>query len=187
MSTSKMGLVLAMVLGMLATGILAATAETPTFAGLKFGSSVSAIQADLLRKGYEAEVDDDGDVKFSGTLMGHRCSGWALFANGKMGKVDVNIHAPDRNTISTYKDVVKTLIGKYGQPDKTYKFFKDPYYEGDGYEEQAIQLGKGFYVTVWEDTLMVSITEQLNVNIGYESPDWGAEADRRAAKQASDL
>ena len=187
MNTSKMGLVLAMVLGMVATGIQAATTERPTFAGLQYGLSVPAIKAELLKKGYEAETDDDGDIKFTGMVMGNNCFGWVFFINGKMGKVSVNINAPQHNIISIYNDVVKTLIGKYGKPDKIFKFFKDPYYDGDGYETQAIRLGKGFYLTVWDGSLMVSITDQLLVNIGYESPTWGAEADRRKAKQAADL
>jgi hypothetical protein len=84
------------------------------------------------------------------------------------------------------------LVKKYGEPTQDFAFFQRPYFEGDGYEEQAIRLGKGHFSCYWTppkdskvrgDTLALNLTERLTVKITYESSNWGEEAERRNANR----
>jgi hypothetical protein len=65
-------------------------------------------------------------------------------------------------------------------------FDREP--ESDGFEDQAIRLGKAQFFSLWiredQTTLGLSISEQLNDVLGYEAADWGVEVKRRSAKAA---
>lgn len=59
---------------------------------------------------------------------------------------------------SAYNDLKKQYTAKYGNPSDDYAFFSKPYYEGDGYEMQALRNDKCTYVTYWKlDTGFVSV------------------------------
>lgn len=78
------------------------------------------------------------------------------------------------------------LIKKYGELTKDYAFFQSPYREGDGYEEQAIRVGKGHFAAFWSSQgLGVMISDRLTVRVLYESASWDAELERRKVKGAS--
>ena len=72
--------------------------------------------------------------------------------------------------------VKKIITEKYGEPDKGYEFFSDPYSLGDGYELQAVRLEKCFYLQVWNanekfpnQTLAVRMNKGLYVSLVYEN------------------
>lgn len=91
----------------------------------------------------------------------------------------VTAYLPDQTSWSSvesrYKDFKKRYTDKYGTPDDSYEFFTDSYYDGDGYELQAIKLEKGYYVTYWKTALgiiAVEVGASSNskgwVELGYE-------------------
>lgn len=67
-----------------------------------------------------------------------------------------------------YGNLRSSLISKYGQPNQTFASFTDPYYEGDGYELQAVRLEKCTYATFWSD-IYIQISEYLQVNVVYQN------------------
>ena len=78
--------------------------------------------------------------------------------------------------LGDYNKVKKIITEKYGEPDKGYEFFNDPYSLGDGYELQAVRLEKCFYLQVWHanekfpnQTLAVRINKGLYVSLVYEN------------------
>lgn len=105
----------------------------------------------------------------------------------------VIVVTPDHKAISTYDELSKTLEEKYGKPSDRYRHFTTPYFEGDGYEQQAIRLGKGLLASYWiggegsqkekVGALGLSVTEKLTVLISYESAEWKRESDKRRAKR----
>jgi hypothetical protein len=169
-----------------------ATAQSYRFADMKWGIPIAEAKQILMSEGFKVSVDEDGDLKFDGTLLDTKAGGFALFAGGKLSKVIVILVTRDQDARKTYSDMKEVLTKKYGPPTNDYAFFTKPYYEGDGYEEQAIRLGKGKFACYWlnapkgstseGDSLGLKITERLTVEIDYESPWWGSEADRRKAK-----
>jgi hypothetical protein len=163
-----------------------AQAKQPTFANISWGIDQAELRKHLTSNGFTpSNVDKDGDLKFKGELLGYDAVGFAFLGSGKLVKIQLLIATPDNKAISSYKDLKETLIKKYGLPTSTYQYFKRPYYDGDGYEEQAIRLGKGIFASFWDSSLSVSITEKLAVNLSYESASWSAEVDRRQANRNS--
>lgn len=51
---------------------------------------------------------------------------------------------------SRYFDFKELYTSKYGKPSKVIERFKDPYYEGDGYEMQALKLDKCTYASIFD-------------------------------------
>lgn len=72
---------------------------------------------------------------------------------------------------SMFEDYKEMFNGKYGVPSNDFHFFSKPYYEGDGYEMQALRMDKCTYSTFW-DTLQgiinLSMKEGGFLSIGYE-------------------
>jgi hypothetical protein len=169
-----------------------AIAETFNFADCDWGISREQTKKLLGSRGFgEFEVDRDGDLVFSGgRLVGHAAGGVALFTpKGRLTKMIVILATADHKAIPTYKEMLVTLKNKYGGPTHEFRSFDKPYYEGDGFEEQAVRLGKADFSAYWiggegkyKGTLSVKVTENLAVTITYESPEWPVESDRRQAK-----
>jgi len=67
-----------------------------------------------------------------------------------------------------YESYLNLLTEKYGAPSSSFNFFKDPYYEGDGYEMSAITLSKVVYAAFWKN-VAINISEWKQVCIKYEN------------------
>lgn len=176
----------------------AQTSAAPlVFAAIPWGSSVPEVKSALSAKGYEfTEVLQDGDVLFKGTIANTPTVIRAMFdPSGHLVKVYVGLVTPDETARNKYESVSAELEAKYGVPKLSQNFFDSPYYAGDGYEDQAIRLGKAHFAKCWErdvgrpspDGLCIDVSKSLNVELSYESAAWNAEADRRLAKSTKDL
>lgn len=157
----------------------------PVFADMKWGTPSTEVRQALTTKGFKVTVAGEGDLKFEGRILNIDAIGMALMAEGKLSKVTVFLVTSDRQARRTYDDMKEVLMKKYGEPSKCYEFFSSPYREGDGYEEQAIRVGKGTFACFWQSKLSVEITDRLTVRIAYESESWSKELDRRKAKGTS--
>lgn len=161
-------------------------ADQPIFADMQWGVNSKEVTNQLTAKGFSVSPQDkDGDISFKGTLVGEPFSGLAIFAGGKFAKVFVRLATPDNKAISKYQEMKDILSNKYGEPDHVFANFTNPYYAGDGYEEQAISLGKAQLASLWKSGLALEISDKLTVDLSYESSAWGIEADKRKIKAAS--
>lgn len=74
---------------------------------------------------------------------------------------------------STYNAILDMLKNKYGTPDEEITKFITPYYLGDGYELQAVELEKADYHAYWfrRDNLTVGVemSKFKQVKITYEN------------------
>ncbi len=163
--------------------------ESYNFADMEWGLPSAEVRQILDSKGFKVSADTDGDLKFEGALLSTEVVGWALLARDKLAAVTVNFITRDQDARRTYADMRDVLAKKYGTPSNNFKFFRKPYYDGDGYEDQAIKLGKATFACYWvgsekgkEGDLAINITEQLTVEIRYEAPFWAQEAARRKEK-----
>lgn len=160
-------------------------AESPTFADIQWGASKDEVRKQLTSKGFSPEaLDKDGDFKFEGSLLGYKAQGFALFAANRVAKIIVRIITPDNKAIDTYRSMKDVLLVKYGKPTNDFEFFKKPYYDGDGYETQAIRVGKATFACFWSG-VNLEIHESLTVQVNYESNDWAEESNKRKARAAS--
>ncbi len=161
-------------------------AESPTFADIRWGANADEVRKQLTSKGFiPGATDKDGDFKFEGSLVGYKAQGLAFFAGTKIVKVTVRLITPDNKAISAYQSMKDILSKKYGAPSNDFSIFKRPYYDGDGYEEQAIRLGKATISSYWASALGLEIHESLTVQMNYESDAWEGEYARRKAREAS--
>lgn len=72
---------------------------------------------------------------------------------------------------SDYYDMKGLFTKKYGEPNKHYEFFSKPYYEGDGYELQALRKEKCRYISFYDlpvGGVVVEISQFGHIQIGYE-------------------
>lgn len=71
---------------------------------------------------------------------------------------------------SDYLEIRSLYTTKYGAPEH-FEFFSKPYYEGDGYELQALRKEKCTYASFYSlplGTVVVEITQFCKVQVGYE-------------------
>ena len=70
------------------------------------------------------------------------------------------------NQYITYKIIKKDVSYVYGSPTKESELFMYPYYDGDGYEDQAIRLGKAAVFCEWKvDTGCIKLWCLRNGNV----------------------
>ena len=172
--------------------------EVPRFADVNWGSSRSQTKAQVVAKGYTfAKQDDDGDLQITGNYLGTPLRIVALFTpDNKLAKVFVHWLTPDDDCLAFYRRMKEALSNKYGDTSYDVRRFDSPYYEDDGYEEQAVRVGKGHIFATWSwptqpdnqaAGLMISVEKNLTVELTYEPPEWEAESQRRQSKSVKDF
>jgi hypothetical protein len=69
-----------------------------------------------------------------------------------------------------FKDI---FTDKYGEAESDYEYFTDPYYEGDGYELQAVRLEKCTYSSYWFDVMGMNVAVEISkyeqIRLAYEN------------------
>lgn len=88
---------------------------------------------------------------------------------------------------SNYFKMVELYEKKYGAPESRYEFFTTPYYEGDGFELQALEKENCRYLTLFETgegTIGIAISKYGNIQIGYED-EINAEIDEKEEEENS--
>lgn len=184
---------------LLATFISCEEIESYTFASLSWGSTRDEVKKCLIEKGYtfDQEFTKAFDVNevifFKGEVTGEEALISVRFnSNNELVKCIIVLYPGENEAIETYQSIKDILISKYGEFEDTYKIFKHPYEEGDGYETQGIKLGKVHFHTFWavakdSSKLHIGINESLDIAIHYESSKWSIEREKIKAKQAEDL
>ena len=179
---------------LLATPATPVAAQDYRFANIPWGADGATIKRLLTAQDFVLEkADSEGDYMFKGHLAGYDASVWALMAKDALVKIEIVLLTPDPKARQAYRDMKALLTTKYGAP-KSVEAFDKPFAEGDGNEDEAVKQGKGHFFAMWRkisgtDTSAIGlqISAYLNLLIGYESPRWDAEADRRRATQAKAL
>lgn len=99
--------------------------------------------------GYTLEEQENYVAIMSGNFANENCE-IVLYATPKTHKMhSVIVNFAEQNSWyslkSKYKKLKEQLTSKYNQTPKSTEYFADPYYEGDGYELQALRKDKCFY------------------------------------------
>ena len=69
-----------------------------------------------------------------------------------------------------YFEFKELYTSKYGKPSKAAERFYDPYYEGDGYEMQALKLDKCLYASLFDlsnGTVLLTMSDSAKVMMYY--------------------
>ena len=180
---------------------VAVTQSTYAFADLVWGSSSNVVRSTLVSRGYTfARELDDGALRFDGTILSRPTWVYAEFTpQNQLVKLSVFLLHDSISRTQRFFAAERTMIGlketieaRYGPAESNYSYFLSPYYRGDGYETQAVELGKASFVSFWPAAadgshLWIEIDEDVDVAVHYEGPGWSAELQRRRSRQLGDF
>lgn len=167
------------------------TVQAQEFNGVKIEGSMTNFVTQLKNKGYRL-VEKGTDYSVLEGKVGVRMLEVVVFMTPKTNQVyKVTTFLPKKTSWydleTEYFDYLKILKQKYGDPTESFEFFKDPYYEGDGYEMSAVALEKVFYCAYWMNNkvpntnLGIAISKHKQIKISYENKKLVAVADREIA------
>ena len=161
-----------------------------SFDGVRIDGTLSSKIQQYRAKGYVLNKMISNGAIMKGTVAGRPIELF-LFTTEKTklvykALVYLPVHRNWSDIKSEYTKFVDLFIDKYGQPDSEFDFFRDPYYEGDGYEMSAITLEKvvcsAFWMNKNNTTIAVSISKYKQVEITYEN-DKNMEIAKREASE----
>jgi hypothetical protein len=165
----------------------AAAAEI-SFADIPWGSDGATVKTRLLERGFTfVQVDQDGDLQFSGTINGERAGLLALrTSDDKLVKWLITIVPSERRSLDYYRRLKGDLAEQYGSAAIDREDWTFPYADGGhvGQEEIAIRAGKGVLQAAWSTAralpaVVIQMTDRLIVTAAYEGPGWHEELGRR--------
>jgi hypothetical protein len=162
-----------------------ATAQKFQFAGTRWGASIDETRKALAAHGFEFEQEaEGGDLVFLGQVNERPALVIALFGPSGLSKILVSVPTQDDSAMSVYRDLRKALDGEYGAPGLEVERYAYPFADGKhvGFELAALRVGKATIGARWQtngESLGLKIGEGLIVSAHYESPTWGADAEKR--------
>lgn len=146
-----------------------------TFRGIPIDGNINAFVSKLEAKGYEKKKSIENGYIMEGSFMGRTCELYVFCSPTSRLATKVTAYYPKDNSWSSiksdYEACKEQYTKKYGKPTDTFEFFMDPYYEGDGFELQAIRLEKAVYCSFWkssEGIILLKISEYEQISISYE-------------------
>lgn len=146
-----------------------------TFRDVEINGTIREICAELEKLGYSEPILLDGGAVFSGDFAGvPNCTIYVVGSTYKDCVWKIRVCMPENNSWyqlkMDYERFREMLTKKYGAP-KSYEFFSEPYYEGDGYEITALSVGSCTYSSYYNlplGTICLEISEQGALVIDYE-------------------
>ncbi len=159
--------------------------EHMSFKGVSMGCNISTFVSKLKSLGYVEKAREGDLVVLSGDFAGKDdCEIYVMSTSASKQVWKVGVFFPKQVSWDSlkgeYKNFKESYTEKYGEP-KSYEFFKDPYYEGDGYELQALRLEKCRYVSFFDtpvggiileigstESVLVQYEDAINVSIKNE-------------------
>lgn len=146
------------------------------FKGIPIMGNVSEFALKLKNIGYTLLDSSDNMYFLTGSFAGFDNVTIAVLGTPQTNTAyKVAVFFEEKETFSSletqYRSLLKSYSDKYGNPEKSYDFFIDPYYKGDGYELQALRNDKCRYIsffTIDKGYLSVEISKMQKVVVYYE-------------------
>ena len=169
---------------------LVSTGMSQVFDGVSISGDFNTALQKFKSKGYVAETFPEGAV-LKGKVASTDIEVY-LFKTPKTHKVfKASIYLPKKDNWNDLKYQFNSyhnlFLEKYGKTTDRFQFFSSPYYEGDGYEMQAVENEKCTYSSYWSNlegaSYSVEITKYKQVKITYEND----ELFKLKDKEASDI
>lgn len=145
------------------------------FQGIPIDGSVDSVRAALEQKGFQYKDSADDIVTMEGEFTGKKCE-IALLVTPKSKTVwRIAVSTPEyfswHDIRYDFNNLKRIYIKKYGNPEKDYHFFSEPYDEGDGYEMTGLKNDKCHYATYFETesgSIMIQMTRFAKILILYD-------------------
>ena len=157
--------------------LFSVSASSQSFDGVAISGDLPTAIAKYKAKGYSVKSYFEQGVKLIGKVA-NRDIELFIFTTPKSKKIFKMVVYFDDETSwygirGTYSTILNMLTDKYGTPDEDVAKFITPYYLGDGYELQAVELEKCDYHAYWfrRDNLTVGLemSKYKQVKIVYEN------------------
>ena len=136
------------------------------FKGTPLNGSLTSFVQKMKTMGYTTVLTEDYGVVMEGEFIGKKANIFILPTPKTkiVWKVGVSLEKQISwsSLKSEYYKIKESYIKKYGQPKHTFESFDEPYYEGDGYELQALKLEKCTYESYFE-------TPEGMIKVGMDS------------------
>ena len=146
-----------------------------SFKGVSMKCTLTSFVSQLEVQGYETLLKREDGAVLSGSFAGKtNCKIFVMCTNNSKVVWKVVVKFPEKvswfSLKSEYNTFKETYTSKYGKPE-SYEFFSSPYYEGDGYELQALKLEKCTYASIFsspQGLICLEITDDKCVQVVYE-------------------
>lgn len=146
-----------------------------TFKNIPINGTQASFIEKMKKDGFVLDEIIDNVAIMKGSFVGKDCE--IFIGASPISKIvwKVSVHLPEESNWyslkSSYNSFKEQFSKKYGNPFKTFEFFSKPYYEGDGYEMQALRNEKCFYYTYWDNIdgiISIEISSYENIKFSYE-------------------
>lgn len=145
-----------------------------TFKNIPISGKTNLFAQELIKTGYKLIEYGDNTASLSGNFVNEDCEIYVIGSKKSNTTWKVTAYLPKETNWyrikSKYFELKEQYQKKYGE-GISYEFFKTPYYEGDGYEMQALYLEKCIYSTFFYTDfgiISITITEFQQIAIAYE-------------------
>ncbi|MDQ3697767.1 MAG: hypothetical protein M3373_07050 [Gemmatimonadota bacterium] len=149
------------------------------FAEVPWGISGDSVQRLMSARGYAFEgTTTTGSPRFRTSLLGVPSDVLVLLRDGRAARVVVALRTSQEQTENIYRDLKATLTAKYGPPTTSSEQAVPPGAAAERAEDDVLGVGRAIASTEWiagdttTESLVLSITEALNVVVAYESRAW---------------
>lgn len=145
------------------------------FMGIKVDGKLNEVVSKFRAKGFISQKNEIPDVAIMKGSTGSKEVQLIIVSSPLSNTVwKFSVYLPKRTSWvylkADYEEYVNLITQKYGEPDKEFRFFMPPYYEGDDYEMTAVAIDKCRFLTFWlVKGLSVQISTFGSINITYEN------------------
>lgn len=158
---------------LLALVITSIASYSQEFIGIKVDGTMESVVAKYKAKGFKVSISPSSSTTTMDGIVDNNKVEVLVVSTPITHKVwQIQVYLPKdvswEDIKKRYNDYFQVLTEKYGSPIQSFNFFKDPYYEGDGFEMSAIKNDKVVYSAFW-DRVGLSISEWQQVCIKYEN------------------
>ena len=145
------------------------------FKGIPIDGSLNEFVSKLEAKGFTKTETMGTIAQLKGEFAGENVNVYVVGSEKTKTVWKVAVFFPEKSSWRSLKrdyfDYKELFTKKYGKPKNDFEFFSDPYYEGDGYELQALRLDKCSYCSFYntrEGSIMLEIDSSKCISVGYE-------------------
>jgi hypothetical protein len=171
------------------------TAMSQVFDGVSISGDFNSVLQKFKSKGYTVE-----EVFAEGAILNGKVASTNielfLFKTPKTNKVfKASVYLPKKDNWydlkSQFNSYHTLLLEKYGKTSERFQFFSSPYYDGDGFEMQAVEKDKCTYSSFWSNidgaSYSVEITKYKQVKITYENDELFKLKDKESSEIKSQI
>lgn len=169
--------------------LLGMTQNHLTFLGVEIDGSMTSFVEKMKEKGFTFDSESDRITTMKGLFTNKSVDLYIVSTPTTKKVYRVAVVYPEKTSWSSIKSEYNDLKNAYKKKytlDKDYNFFLTPYYEGDGYEMQAVRLDKCKYISFFKTErgdIMIEISKFECIKIVYED-DLNSQLDTQESQKA---